>query len=87
MKTQFQKKALNVALIFVTSISLSGQLAICQTQNALSYDGVNDKVVATGASSLIANSTGISMSCWVYPSNATPAWPDFDAFVDRKSVV
>ncbi len=48
--------------------------------NALSFDNIDDFVEAPAASGLIANSNNISMSMWVYPQNAAPAYPDFDGF-------
>lgn len=50
------------------------------SSNALSFDNIDDFVEAPAASSLIANSSNISMSMWVYPQNAAPAYPDFDGF-------
>lgn len=48
--------------------------------NALAFDNIDDFVEAPAASGLIANSNNISMSMWVYPQNAAPAYPDFDGF-------
>ncbi len=48
--------------------------------NALSFDNIDDFVEAPAASNLIANSSNISMSMWVYPANNFPAYPDFDGF-------
>jgi hypothetical protein len=55
--------------------------AVCaQSQNALDFDGTNDKITVPAASALITSGTGISLSCWAYPTNAAPAYPDFDGF-------
>lgn len=56
-------------------------LTLCgQTQNALDFDGVNDEVTVTNASALIANATGFSMTCWVYPTNPTSNFPNMEGF-------
>lgn len=40
--------------------------------NALAFDGNDDVVKTAGASTLIAASNNMSMTCWVYPQNPTP---------------
>jgi Concanavalin A-like lectin/glucanases superfamily/Secretion system C-terminal sorting domain len=54
-------------------------------QNALDFDNANDQVVATGASSLIAGSSNISLTMWVYPRNPAPAFPDFDGIAGFRN--
>lgn len=49
-------------------------------QNALDFDGIDDHVIISNASSQISGATGISLSMWVYPVNPASAWPDFDGF-------
>lgn len=56
-----------------------------QSNNALAFDGANDAVTVTGASALIANSTGMSLTCWVYPTNAAPSFPNFDGFAGIRN--
>ena len=46
-------------------------------QNALDFDGIGDRGVATNASALITNGN-LSMAMWVYPTNPAAGWPDFD---------
>lgn len=48
--------------------------------NALDLDGIDDFVFAPNASNLIAGSSNLSMSMWVYPRNSFPSYPDFDGF-------
>ncbi len=48
--------------------------------NALDFDGIDDFVFAPNASNLIAGSSNLSMSMWVYPRNSFPSYPDFDGF-------
>lgn len=60
-------------------------LAEAQTQNALDFDGIDDKVTIPGASNLIANSTGISLACWVYPRNTAPGFPNFDGIAGFRN--
>ena len=55
-----------------------------QVHNALDFDGVDDKVTVPAASSLITTGTGITLACWAYPTNAAPAYPDFDGFAGMR---
>lgn len=62
-------------------IFLFGTLsAKAQNANCLSFDGVDDQVLVPNASSLIVNSNKITLTCWVYPTNALPVFPDYDGF-------
>jgi hypothetical protein len=63
---------------------LSGSVH-AQSNNALAFDGVNDAVTVPGASALIANSAGMSLTCWVYPTNAAPSFPNFDGFAGIRN--
>ncbi len=56
-----------------------------QTQNALDFDGVDDRVSVTNASALLVGGTGVSMSCWFYPRNAAPGFPDFDGIAGFRN--
>lgn len=55
------------------------------SQTALDFDGTNDKVTVPGASALITGGTGITLTCWAYPTNAAPAFPDFDGFAGFRN--
>jgi hypothetical protein len=67
-------------LRYVLSLSLILPLmGQAQTQNALDLDGLNDEVTVANASALIANGTGYSLTCWVYPTQSTN-WPNMDAY-------
>lgn len=67
-----------------TFILLSSAL-LAQTHNALDFDGLDDQVVVSNASAGIANAAGITLSCWVYPTNAAPNYPDFDGFAGFRN--
>ncbi len=69
----------------IASALLLATIGRAQSQNALDFDGVNDKVTVPAASSLITSGTGISLACWVYPRNAAPAYPDFDGFAGMRN--
>lgn len=56
-------------------------------QNALDFDNVNDEVIAPNGSSLIAGSTTISMTAWVYLRNPSPTFPDFDGLAGIRNNV
>ncbi|MBK7114391.1 MAG: T9SS type A sorting domain-containing protein [Flavobacteriales bacterium] len=58
-----------------------------QTQNALDFDGVNDLVRVPAASTQLVGATSCSLTCWVYPRNAAPAYPDFDGFAGFRNEV
>ena len=74
--------------ILVGIISLMGHsVAISQSaisQSVLDFDGINDFVVVPGASAYIANSP-MSLSAWVYPTNSTAGWPDFDGIIGFRN--
>lgn len=55
--------------------------------NALDFDGLDDVASAFGASAFIAAAPGLSLSCWVYPRNAGPAFPDFDGIIGFRNDV
>jgi len=71
-----------IAALLATAVSVSAQ-----SNNALSFDGVDDVVTAPAASSLIANAPGISMTAWVYPTNPSPNFPNFDGFAGFRNDV
>ncbi|MEO8148407.1 MAG: LamG-like jellyroll fold domain-containing protein [Bacteroidia bacterium] len=77
MKTNFTK-LFNYSFIPGLMILLSCQWSSVQAQNGLAFDGTDDLVITTGASSLMAGSTAISLTCWVYPSNPTPQTTSYD---------
>jgi len=54
-------------------------------ENALDFDGFDDYAYIPAASTLIANQPGFSMSCWVYPTNTSPAFPNFDGVIGFRN--
>lgn len=71
-----ENATLNRLLLAVTLLAPMASFA--QAQNALDFDGVNDEVLVNNASAQIANATGFSLTCWVYPTqNAN--WPNMEA--------
>lgn len=69
------KKQITILILTFLFINLRGF-----SQNALDFDGVDDRVAIANASSVINTGTGISLGMWVYPRNAAPNFPDFDGF-------
>lgn len=70
------------------SILLVGASTSIQAQNnALAFDGINDNVVVAGASSLIAGSGSLSLTAWVFPTNPSPTFPNFDGFAGFRNNV
>ena len=55
--------------------------------NAFDFDDVNDYVSVPNASGLISTTTAMSMSCWVFPTNAAAGWPNFDGFLGFRNDV
>jgi hypothetical protein len=55
-----------------------------QAQSAIYFDGSNDYVEVLNASNHIANGS-ISMAFWIYPTNASPAYPNFDGFAGFRN--
>lgn len=74
-----------ISLFFLILLSVS--FSYSQSQNALDFDGIDDEVLVPAASALIAGSTQLSITCWVYPTNAAPVFPDFDGFVGFRNNV
>ncbi len=72
--------------LFITLISIvfSGSI-FAQTQNALSFDNVDDYVTTGAASALISGSTQLTLSLWVNPANANIAFPDYDGFAGIRN--
>lgn len=69
--------------LFIFSISclLTSQAF---SQGVIDFDGINDNITVPNASSFIANSQ-LSMSAWVYPTNPSPGWPDFDGILGFRN--
>lgn len=76
-----RKGLLSLALLAGIAFGASAQ----SQQNALDFDGVDDRVMIPNASGFITSGTGITLSCWVYPTNAAPAYPDFDGFAGFRN--
>lgn len=71
---------------------LSLALGLCLTatlsdaqQHGLDFDGFDDYVEVPSASATIAGLNAFSMSCWVYPTNAFPSFPNFDGIVGIRN--
>lgn len=69
------KKIFTIVLFVLTF-----KTVFSQGQNAIDFDGIDDQVIVSNASSLINSGTGISMGMWVNPRNTFPSFPDFDCF-------
>ena len=71
-----------LAILFTILINLSAK---SQIRNALSFDGIDDKVVVNNGSSLIANSTNMSMSVWVKSDSSNFPFPDFNGLAGFRN--
>jgi hypothetical protein len=56
-------------------------------QNALDFDGINDKAQLDNASALLAGAAGMTLACRVKPRNTAPAFPDLDGFCGFRNNV
>ena len=56
-----------------------------QNENALHFDNVDDHTVTPNASALISGTNGMSITCWVYPQNQFPTYPDYDGFIGFRN--
>jgi hypothetical protein len=74
-------------LSFLPSLFLFFTNVSAQAGNALSFDGIDDNVTVPSASTLIAGSAQFSMTCWIYPMNAAPVFPDYDGFCGFRNDV
>jgi hypothetical protein len=54
-------------------------------QTGMKFDDVNDYVSVPNASALIANSSTMSLSFWVYPENTAAGFPNFDGFAGFRN--
>lgn len=73
---QITTKAILIIILLVFSIIRVN----AQHQNALDFDGVDDRVLVSNASAGIANGMAMSMTMWVYPTNTNVVFPDYDGF-------
>lgn len=75
------KKIIQLSLLIFFSFSISFLNA---QNNAADIDGLTGVITVPNASSLITNSS-ITISCWVYPRNTTPGFPDFDGIIGWRN--
>lgn len=74
-------------LLFTCILIFSCNLQ-AQADNSLSFDGFDDVVTVPAASGQIASSgKGFSLSCWVYATNPSPSYPNFDGIVGFRNEV
>lgn len=59
--------------------------ASAQPQNAFHFDGVDDYVQQAAGSASLVGKSAFAMACWVYPSNANPAFPNFDGIIGYRN--
>ncbi len=68
--------------ILITLIAFS--TTSLTAQNALKFDGNGDYVTVPNASAPIANKD-LSLSFWVYPTNTSPSFPNFDGMAGFRN--
>lgn len=73
------KNYLLVACLFVA------QSLTAQVQNGFDFDGVDDYLGQPNGSASLAGLSAFSMACWVQPTNASPAFPNFDGIIGYRN--
>jgi hypothetical protein len=71
-----------ILLLIALAISTAGSQA---QNNSLAFDGIDDAVTVSGASNLITTGTGLTLTTWVYPTNAAPSFPNFDGIAGIRN--
>lgn len=66
-------------------ILLMNSKSISQSQAALDFDGIDDKVRVPSAVDLVSGSQEVSMACWASLNNAAPGFPDFDGIMGFRN--
>lgn len=59
--------------------------ARAQQQNCIDFDGIDDHIVVPNVTAGLATLSGFSMSCWVYPTNPAPSFPNFDGIMGFRN--
>ncbi|MFM9008294.1 MAG: LamG domain-containing protein, partial [Bacteroidota bacterium] len=72
-------KGLLAMLLLCSSVETQAQ------NNALALDGIDDAVTVSGGAGLITSGTGITLTTWVYPTNPSPSFPNFDGIAGIRN--
>lgn len=72
-------------LLLLFSLSILGLAVNGQPQNGFEFDGVDDYVQQASGSASLVGKTAFAMACWVNPSNANPAFPNFDGVIGYRN--
>lgn len=72
-------KGLFAILLLCSSVGVNAQ------NNSLALDGIDDAATVTGGSGLITSGTGITLTTWVYPTNPSPSFPNFDGIAGIRN--
>lgn len=78
-------KKLFSGILTLSVFCFSSNCINAQGENSLSFDGSNDFVEVASAAGQLNSATGISISCWVYATNAAPSYPNFDGIVGFRN--
>jgi hypothetical protein len=71
--------------LYLFVLCVAGFTAAAQPQNAFHFDGVDDYVQQTAGSASLVGKSAFAMACWVYPSNPSPAFPNFDGIIGYRN--
>jgi hypothetical protein len=71
--------------LLICSLLLSLLSAHAQQQNCIDFDGIDDYVEVPNVTAGLATLPAFSMACWVYPTNAAPAFPNFDGIMGFRN--
>lgn len=71
-------------ILTATILLLAYSTVNSQSQAALDFDGIDDKVRVSSAVDLVSGSQEISLACWATLNNAAPGFPDFDGIAGMR---
>jgi hypothetical protein len=77
------KKLLIVIAFIINSLANVN----AQNQNSLAFDGVDDFVTIPNGSGYVTGLAEMSITCWIYPTNGSVSFPNYDGFAGFRNDV
>jgi hypothetical protein len=74
-----------ISFLFIGIGLLGFNTLKAQSQNALHFDGIDDYVSLSNGSSQLIGGSGMTMSCWIYPTHAVSGYPNFDGICGLRN--
>lgn len=84
----YNNRIMNKKLLAVISLIISclGNVS-AQNQNSLAFDGTDDFVSIPNGSSYVSGVAEMSITCWIYPTNGSVSFPNYDGFAGFRNDV